>query len=669
MDLSDKSLSLTKKRIESLNKLGIYDTDSLLSYYPYRYDILNTKPISEWKQKDKVTFEAEVISRVSSFRKGKTTISHFQVMHQDNILNITIFNRPWARNLQMNTTLTITGIYNGGNKVNAMNYDTKPLNNHNAITPVYSTKESIQQRTIRDSISKVFEHTQNEIVDITPEQFLTSYKLLRRREAIRRIHFPENESEIQSAFRTLKYEEFLKFFVALQLNKNEEGFATYKTPKKINYDLVNQAIHALPFSLSKDQFDTLNTILKDMSDNHMMYRLVQGDVGCGKTVVAALSMYAAYTSGYQSALLAPTEILAKQHKESLQSLIADKNVKIEVLYSGLSNHEKQDILQRCQNGEIDIIVGTHSLIQEDVTFKKLGFVVADEQQRFGVEQRKALRRKGDEVDFLLMSATPIPRTLASALFGDMQVSNIHTMPQGRKEPITTLIQENSFRSVLDEVKQILDSGHQLYVICAAVEENEDYKARDVSQMAINLAKLFYPYKVSALHGRMSSEEKQAVMNDFYSNKVQVLVSTTVVEVGMNVVNATGMIIYDSDRFGLSQLHQLRGRIQRGNEVGKCWLLTDNHSKDVIERLNVLVKSNDGFEISNEDLRLRGPGDILGTRQSGLPDLILGNLLEDTNIIETAKQDAETIIHDPNNPDFVKIIEYTNQKIKESRYID
>lgn len=669
MELNDKSLHFTPKKIENLNKLGIYNTDDLLCYYPYRFDILNTKPISEWKIKEKVTFECEVVSRVSSFRKGRTVIGHFDVMHDDNILNITIFNRPWARNLQMNSRLTITGIYNGGNKVTAMNYDTKPLDDHSLITPVYSTKESIQQRTIKDSIKKAYDLTFTEIIDVVPEEMIQKYKLLRKYEALRRIHFPESENDIHTAFRTLKYEEFLKFFVALQLNKNEDIHLD-KLPKKVDVNKVYDCIKHLPFELSKDQKESLDVLIKDMMSNHFMYRLVQGDVGCGKTVVAALGMYASYTAGYQSALLAPTEILAKQHKESLQSLIHDSNVVIEVLYSGLNNAEKEDILERTRNGEIDILVGTHSLIQDSVTFKNLGFVVADEQQRFGVEQRKALRKKGEQVDFLLMSATPIPRTLASALFGDMDVSTIETMPQGRKQPITTLIQENSFRSVLNEVKEILENGHQLYVICAAVEENEDYKARDVSQMAINLTKLFSPYKVAALHGRMSSEEKQAIMNDFYSNKVQVLVSTTVVEVGMNVVNATGMIIYDADRFGLSQLHQLRGRIQRGSEIGKCWLLTDNQSDEVKERLNVLVKSNDGFEISNEDLRLRGPGDILGTRQSGVPDLILGNLYQDTNIINTARSDAEKIIQNPNNPDYIKIIEFIKDKqLKNSSYID
>ena len=662
MDLSDKSFHFTKKRIENLNKLSIYDSDDLLSYYPIRYDILNYKPFHEWREKEKVTFECEVISRITIFRKGKMTISHFDVMYDNTVLKITIYNRPWVRNIVMNSKITITGNYMNHNKVVAINYYTKHISDHKLITPIYSTKESIQQRTIIDSIAKVYEILQNEIVDFIPEEFIHKYRLLRKAEALRRIHFPESEKEIQDALRMLKYEEFLKFFVALQLNKNEDGLSVYKSPKKVDAFKVKEQIQQIPFQLSSDQRSTLEEIIKDMMSTHCMYRLLQGDVGCGKTIVAALAMYACFTAGYQSALLAPTEILAKQHKESLLNALHDSSLRIEVLYSGLSEIEKNKILDEVKNGDIDILIGTHSLIQENVIFKNLGFVVADEQQRFGVEQRKALVKKGEDVDFLLMSATPIPRTLATSLFGDMAVSTIESMPIGRKKPITKLIQENSFRSVLDDVMTILNSGHQLYVICAAVEKNEDYKARDVNQMSINLSKLFQPYKVASLHGRMSSEEKEAVMNAFYENEVQVLVSTTVVEVGMNVVNATGMIIYDADRFGLSQLHQLRGRIQRGNEIGQCWLLTNNNHEDVIERLNVLVESCDGFEISYEDLRLRGPGDILGTRQSGLPDLILGDLYEDTKIINTAKNDAEMIIQHPENSDYIKLIEYTKLRI-------
>ena len=670
MDLEDKAFHFSKKRIETLHRLSLYTSSDVLSYYPYRFEMISTSDMQDWKIREKVVFEGIVTSRVSSFRKGRFVTSHFDVLHDNNLIKVTIFNRPWVNKIGMNTTLTISGIYMGNNKVTAMNYDTKPLKDHDPITPVYSSKESIQQRTIRDSISKVYEVVQNEIHDEVPEEYIHKYHLLRKSDALRRIHFPENETDTKLAFRTLKYEEFLRFFIAIQMHRNDEGFLVYKEPKIFDKAKLNAQIKALPFALTKGQQKTLSEILNDLSSTKPMYRLVQGDVGCGKTVVAAMSMYACAISGKQASLLAPTEILARQHLTTLRSLIHDPSIRIDVLYAGIAANERKRILEEAANGKLDILVGTHALLQEDVVFHDLGLVVADEQQRFGVEQRKTLRKKGVNPDFLLMSATPIPRTLASAIYGGMDVSTIETLPSGRKPPITKLIQENSFRTVLSEVKDLLQKGHQLYVICAAVEENEEYKARDVHKMCETLSGVFAPKKVGMLHGKMHVEEKESVMQAFANNVIQILVSTTVVEVGMNVVNATGMIIYDADRFGLSQLHQLRGRIQRGSEQGRCWLLTDNKNQEVLDRLNVLVKSNDGFEIAKEDLRLRGAGDILGTRQSGVPDLILGNFIEDTKIISTAKKDAEWIIDHPENPDYMRILESVKiQNQKNSTYID
>lgn len=670
MELNDKSLHLTPKRLESLAKLNLYTVDDLLSYYPFRYDILSIKPFSDWAIKEKVTFEAEVISPVKTWRHGRLTTSSFDVQAGMQILKITIFNRPWARNLGMNQKITITGNYMGSGRVTAISYDMKTMADHSAVTPVYSVKEGIQQRTVHDSIAKVFEETQNEIPDLLPLSLRQRYKLLNKAEALQRVHFPRDMKDVQSAYRTLKYEEFLKFFLALAMMKSSEGNGIYKQPRKYDSHKVQKVIDELSFSLTKDQATTLKEILKDISSPKAMYRLVQGDVGCGKTVVAAIAMYATVTAGYQAALLAPTEILAQQHGQSLHAVLDQYGVRIAVLYSGIPVKEKNQILKDIAEGSVDIVTGTHSLLQDVVQFHNLGMVVADEQQRFGVDQRRTLKQKGNNADFLLMSATPIPRTLASTLFGDMDISTIESMPPGRKDPVTVYIPENSFRSVLPEVEEILAAGRQLYVICAAVDQNEDYDARNVNEMAEHLTKLFRNYRVGCLHGRMSSEEKQKVMNAFAANQIQVLVSTTVVEVGMNVVNATGMIIYDADRFGLSQLHQLRGRIQRGSVQGKCWLLSSSQEDRVKERLNVLVKSNNGFEISYEDLRLRGPGDILGTRQSGVPDFILGNIIEDTGIINAARADAGTMMNDPENSEFAALFNWVRQRSeKRSAYID
>ena len=670
MDLSDKRLKLTSKRVQILHELGLYTTDDLLMYYPYRYEVITTSAFSDWKIKDKVWFEGEVVQLPRSWRKGRLVTTTFQVRFQEQILTVTIFNRPWAKSLNLNQILTIQGVYQGNCKVTAMSYDTKSLVEHAPITPIYSIKDGIRQKTLQTIIHSVLNQLHDEIIDDIPEEFRQAYRLLPLKLAYRCIHIPSSMNEVQAAVRTLKYAEFLRFFTAIQLMRSTEGIRITKKPKIFSSKKIQQAIQSLSFEMTADQRDTLEKILYDMGSTHSMYRLVQGDVGCGKTVVATLALYAAYLSGYQAAMLAPTEILARQHYQSVNEVLAPFGVKIEVLYSALSSTKKNEILKDVASGKIDILIGTHSMIQDTVTFHKLGLTIADEQQRFGVAQRKALKQKGEQVDFLLMSATPIPRTLAASLFGDMDVSTIETMPAGRITPITTLIKENSFRTVLEDVKRLLISGRQLYVICAAVDENEEYHARNVYDTMESIQKLFPQYKVACLHGRMSTDEKQVIMQAFHDNDIQILVSTTVVEVGVNVVNATGMIIYDADRFGLSQLHQLRGRIQRGSEQGYCWLLTASQDERVLQRLEVLVKSNNGFEISYEDLRLRGPGDILGTRQSGVPDFILGNIVEDTAMINQSRKDALKVMESADNPDYHILLEIVRKRNeKNAEYAD
>ncbi|MGM9941574.1 MAG: ATP-dependent DNA helicase RecG [Bulleidia sp.] len=654
MFIEDKSLKLTPARISACQRLSLKTTDDVLQYYPFRYEVNETKPFTTWEVRDKVTFEGRVVSKVFTFRRGRMSSSSFEVMMDDTVLKITIYNRPWASQLSDGTVVTIHGIYQGKNRVTAISYDTKPLAEHPAVVPVYSLKEGMRQSTIRAVIQKVFEAVENQITDDVPETFIHRYRLLRKRDALYRIHFPESMHDVNQAVRTLKYSEFLQFFTSVIHTRQKETETYTKPAKRIDTEKIRDVILSLPYRLTVDQLSALNEILKDMSTPKPMYRLVQGDVGCGKTAVAVLALYGASIAGYQGALLAPTEILARQHLESIQTMLGNR-VRCALLYSGLSKNEKAEVLEQIRSGSVDIVVGTHALLQENVSFSRLGLVVTDEQQRFGVEQRRALARKGDACDFLLMSATPIPRTLASAMFGEMNVSTIHTMPAGRQAPDTVLINENSFRSVLSDVQQLLAEGRQLYIICAAVEEG-DSEVRNVETVTKNIARLFPQYHVDCLSGPMKSEQKEAVMKAFGDNTTQILVSTTVVEVGMNVVNATGMIVYNAERFGLSQLHQLRGRIQRGSTKGKCWLLTNAKEPSTLSRLKVLVKSCDGFEISQEDLRQRGPGDILGTRQSGIPDFILGNLDEDTAIIETARKDAQYICDHPDHPDFASILD-------------
>ncbi len=645
MDL--KELKLTAKRLEICERLGLHDSGEILSYYPFRYDYLEAKHYRDFHEGDTVCFEGELITYPSTFRYGKRSTTRFKVLYEEEELSITIYNRPWIRNLDVNETITIIGKYDGKNKVTASNYYAKAMEEVAGIIPYYPLKEGIGQNEIRKLIEAVWKKTGPSLEDLMPASLVESHHLISYREAVHHIHFPASKMELAQALSRLKYEEFLRFYLAMNILKDSTG-NELKAKKVFDDEEVEELISRLPFELTKDQRDAVEEILKDLRSDKIMVRLLQGDVGSGKTAVAMIALYANYLAGYQGALMAPTEILARQHYRSLKEILEPLGVHVSVIYSAMEN--EKTVKEMVRYGESDIVVGTHALFSDDVEFRKLGLVIADEQQRFGVKQRKKLREKGENSDFLLMSATPIPRTLASAVYGDMEVSSIHTMPKGRKGCRTYMIGKNSVVSILPELKRKLEEGRQIYIIAAAIEKNENYKAKDVTGLYNGLKEVLSPFKTALLHGRMDSVEKDEVMRRFNENEVQVLISTTVVEVGVNVKNATVMVIYDADKFGLSQLHQLRGRIQRGEYEGTCYLLSDSKDENVRKRLQVLCDTNDGFEISLQDLKLRGPGDILGTRQSGLPALILGNLLEDQRFIEAARKDARDLYEHKDLPE-------------------
>lgn len=663
MELS--KLKLTDKRKQIVERYGFKDVEDVLSFYPFKYEEYELTPFTSFVEGRQVVFEAEIISAPSVFRKGRLSISKFKVLCEDNELLITIFNRPWIRNLHINDKVTIIGKYDGQNKVTALNYYVKDIKDVTGIIPVYSIKEGISQNEIKKLIKYTYDACKNDLVDTIPQDLIDQHRLISYEDAIRNIHFPSDKTMLAKSMSRLKYEEFLRFYVALDVLKgNSDNFT--KENKAFDTNLVNKFVNSFEYELTSDQIKVKDDILKDLSSNKIMYRLLQGDVGCGKTIVAMIGLYANYLAGYQGALMAPTEILAKQHYESLKNALEPFDVRVGVLYSSMDNENVEK--QKIQNGEYDVIVGTHALFSDDVEYRNLGFVIADEQHRFGVKQRKALKQKGNNCDFLLMSATPIPRTLASSIYGDMDISTIETMPKSRKGCKTYLIKKNSVIDILDDIRNKLNEGRQVYIIAAAIDSSENYRAKDVNGLYNALKDELKPYNVYLLHGKLSSVEKDEVMNRFNNNEIQVLISTTVVEVGVNVANATMMIIYDSDKFGLAQLHQLRGRIQRSSYEGTCYLLTDSKDESVIQRLNVLVDSNDGFKISYEDLKLRGPGDILGTRQSGLPAFILGNLIEDVRFVEAAKDDAHKICNNLDNPEYSKY--YDNIALIASKnYVD
>ena len=635
-------LKLTDRRKEICRRLNLNDSHDILHYYPYRYENYQLTPYKSFREGMNVFFEAELLTSPYVYRYGnKRSVTKFKVLFEEEEIFVTIYNRPWVNNLRIGSKIIIHGKYEGKNNVTAINYYLKSLDEVRGIKAFYSLKEGISNNDIEKIVSIVLEKTVSEESDDIPEYFKEKHKLLSLKDALINIHKPKDEMSLRKALSRLKYEEFLNFYSCLfLLKKSDDTDIDYS--KDFDEMKIKEFMDTFPFEFTADQRSAIEEILNDLSSKKPMDRLLEGEVGSGKTAVAEVACYATCLAGYQSALMAPTEILAFQHYEDFSKRM--KGVSIVLLTSSKNDKEKTKELIR--NGKADIVIGTHSLFYEDVMFKNLGLVIADEQQRFGVNQRKLLRQKGEKCDLLLMSATPIPRTLASAVYGDKDVSVIETLPKGRKGCRTYLIRKNSISDKLDEIKEELKKGRQIYIVCASIDKNDEYKAKDVNGIYDSLINVLKPYKLGLLHGKMSSEDKNRVMKEFADNEINILVCTTVVEVGISVANATMMIIYDADRFGLSQLHQLRGRVQRGNIEGSCYLLTDSKDDRVIERLNVLCKTNNGFEIAREDLRLRGPGDMLGTRQSGLPAFVLGNIVEDTKFIEAAKKDAREILERP-----------------------
>ena len=657
----------TKKEEEAMEIMDLNTPLSIVEHYPFRYEVIKETPYDSWNTGDKVTFEAKYIKRTSFARFGKLNRTAFEVvLENEEVIKCTIFNRPWFNQISYGDTMTLFGKYDGNNKVTVTSFNKKPLKEQEGIVPVYNLKEGVNLKTFRSLMKKTLEHYSFE--DKIPEEYIRNYRLLHKDEALLQIHFPEDEKKFIDATRTLKYEEFLLFALVVQLRKSSIMLNDDHYAKKFNPDDVFYLANHLPFTLTTDQLKAVNEILADLKAPKAMYRLVQGDVGCGKTVVASLGLYANYLAHKQGAFMAPTEILANQQYADLKELFENKGIRIALLTSSLSLKERKEVLNGLADGSIDLAVGTHALIQEDVEFKDLGLVVTDEQHRFGVNQRKRLFEKGQYADFLVMSATPIPRTLANVLYGDMDLSTIETLPPGRKPVITKLIRENSLRSFLPEFMEMLKARDRAYIICPAIE-SDDESMRNVTKIYESLAAFMKgKYEVGFVHGRLSSEEKEEVMSRFKNGDIQILVSTTVVEVGVNVREANIMIIYNADRFGLSQLHQLRGRIKRGNKQGYCYLLTNSKEETALERLNVLVEHENGFEIAEYDLKLRGPGDILGVRQSGLPVFNLGNLQTDGRIIATALKDAREILSKASF-EHVKLLEYCEEFIAENEGID
>ncbi|MDR4886535.1 ATP-dependent DNA helicase RecG [Fredinandcohnia sp. QZ13] len=631
-----------------LNEMHIFTIFDLLLYFPYRFEDYSLRDLAEVKHEEKITIEGKVHSEpLLTYYNRKRSRLTFRVLVGRYLITATCFNRPYYKNkISLNDTVTITGKWDQHRQtITVSEIVFGPMIKDNRIEPVYSIKGKITIKGMKRFIAIALEQFGDQIEDNLPEQLLTTYRLLPKKDAIKIMHHPTSHQDLKQARRRFVYEEFLLFQLKMQALRKFEREQTAGSAMEFQTDKLEDFMNRLPFPLTNAQNRVVTEIMNDLRSPYRMNRLLQGDVGSGKTVVAAISLYAAILSGYQGALMVPTEILAEQHAQSLVELFSDYGLNIQLLTSSVKGKRRREILEQLESGDIHILVGTHALIQDEVNFHKLGLVITDEQHRFGVEQRRILREKGENPDVLFMTATPIPRTLAITVFGEMDVSVIDEMPAGRKKIETYWVKHEMLERILVFIEKELAKGRQAYVICPLIEESDKLDVQNAIDVHTMLSFHFQDKaKVGLMHGRLAADEKEDIMRQFSENEVQILVSTTVVEVGVNVPNATLMVIYDAERFGLSQLHQLRGRVGRGKEQSYCILLADPKSEVGKERMRIMTETNDGFVLSEKDLELRGPGDFFGRKQSGVPEFKVADMVHDYRTLEVARNDAAKLIN-------------------------
>ncbi len=647
-----KLAGIGEERAKDLASIGIQSIRDLLEYFPSRYEDYRIRDLTEVKDGERVTLSGTVYGEpsVRFYGKKKSRISVRLVIDRV-VVTAVWFNQTFVKKqLSPGKEIIVTGKWDK-HKLQIVVSEMTEANSKRSQTradlvPVYPLGGGVTLPLLRKTIERALAQYGKFIPEILPQELIERYKLMPRAEAIQTIHFPQDVNEGKLARRRIMFEELFLFQLKIQAFRRMARSQTSGVAQSIPMEEVREFVRSLPFSLTGAQKRVVKEILDDMRAEYAMNRLLQGDVGSGKTVVAAIALFATVKAGFQGALMVPTEILAEQHMKSLQSLLEPLGVQIALLSGSLTAKKRREIIASLQMGLIDIVVGTHALIQEDVFFHRLGLVITDEQHRFGVEQRRILRNKGLSPDVLFMTATPIPRTLAITAFGDMDVSTIDEMPAGRKPVETKWVKHEQFHYVLEEMRRELLKGRQAYVICPLIEESDKLDVQNAIDVHFQLSTYFREYQVGLMHGRLSAREKDEVMQAFAAGDSQILVSTTVVEVGVNVPNATFMVVYDAERFGLAQLHQLRGRVGRGADQSYCVLIADPKSEVGKERMRVMCETNDGFELSQRDLELRGPGDFFGTKQSGLPEFKVADLLSDFKALEVARQETAQLVADP-----------------------
>ena len=651
---------LGPKTLEYLANINIKTMEDLVTYYPYRHDIIVLNDIKEAKDQDKVTIECIVdsVPLAKRFRANMTSLT-FRAMSNKKMIAVVIFNRAFLKSqIRPGMTLTVTGKYDQlKNTVIASDIKFEKLQT-GSIETVYHLTNGLTGKSLKKYIDQALE-VYNDYTDYVPDYLNEKYNFVDKKSAVNMIHNPKNEDDVKKALMKLKYEELFEFMFKINYMKemNKESKEGYL--RNIDPEDINDYIRSLPFELTPDQDQAIEEIYKDMTSSRRMNRLLQGDVGSGKTIVSVVAAYINHLSKHQTALMAPTEVLAYQHYETIKSLLEGTKVKVDLIVGSMKKKDKDEVVEKLKNGKIDFIIGTHALLSENVVFKNLGLVITDEQHRFGVNQRANLKNKGLLPDTLYMSATPIPRTFALTIYGDMDISNIKTKPKGRKDIKTIIKSEKELVEVYELMKQEVDKGHQVYVVSPLIEESDVVDLTTVNEIKRNID-LYFGGKVksSIMHGKLSKQDKDKIMTEFKEGKSNILISTTVIEVGIDVKNATMMVIYDAERFGLATLHQLRGRVGRNELESTCVLIGDANN----ERLKVLTESNDGFYITEKDYDMRGEGDLFGVKQSGDMEFKVSSLHKDMKILLQAKADSKDFIDQnysngfENYKEYAKIIE-------------
>lgn len=640
-------------RVKLLNNLNIYNLQDLITYFPREYeDRSKPKKIAETENGEECLIEGIVTSRIREIRTHRKNMTIYKLIVRDDSDSCELiwYNQAYLKKMfKIGETYKFYGKINkkiGMTEMISPVYDIEGKNkNTGKIIPIYPLTYNLSQNTLRQIIENGLDLSKDKLEETLPEYILKEYNLLSFKEAIEKIHFPSQLSDFEKARNRLAFEELLTMQLLLLTLKSkykniEEGI---EFNKNVN---MSDVINELPFKLTKAQLRVLEEIDKDMESNKAMNRLLQGDVGSGKTIVAMISAYKAVKSGYQMAMMAPTSILATQHMENFTNILEKYNIKCELLLGNTPKKKKEDILKRLENGEIDIIIGTHSLLEENVVFKNLGLVITDEQHRFGVRQRSTIVSKGKNPDVLVMTATPIPRTLALILYGDLDISIIDELPPNRKKIDTFAVRKSMEERVNNFIKKQVDEGRQAYIVCPLVEESEEIEAKSVLELAEKYKEeVFKEYRVEYLHGKMKPKEKEEIMQEFKDGKIDILISTTVIEVGVDVPNANIMVIENAERFGLAQLHQLRGRVGRGKYQSYCILKYQGNSEIIRKRMQVMQDTNDGFIISEKDLELRGSGEFFGTKQHGIPEFKVANLFEDIKLLKLVQNISIKILQE------------------------